>query len=432
MKEISKKAKRKRIKVSFFGNFGKGNLGNESTLEAILWNLRRHLPDAEVSCICTGPEAVATTYKIAAVQMRGILFKPGLLRSHPVARFLRKLLIGIPSEAYRWVEAFRALKGTDMLVVPGTQFLSDNLTAPFGWPYLALKWSITAKIRGCKLLYVSVGVGPLRRALSRFFVKSALLLADYRSYRDDLSRQYLRGIGFDTTNDPVYPDLAFSLPLPAILQGSHDNAGKPIVAVGVKDYQGQYGLQPQRSRADADNIYREFIDKTAAFVAWLLEHKYTVRVVIGDASYDPQVRADLGRLLNERKVKSADLQVIDEPIESLEKLVSELATSDIVVSPRFHNVILSMLLNKPVIALAYHQKFSALMEGVGLAKYNLHIDHLEAEMLIERFIELERKSAELKERICRKMEEYRTVLDEQYRVIFSDLRREQSYMRGDL
>src|SRR2546422_2018913 len=103
-----------------------------------------------------------------------------------------------------------------MLIVPGTQFLSDNLTGPFGWPYMAFKWSVTAKLRRCKLLFVSVGGGPLRHPLSRVFVKSALLLADYRSYPDDSSRQYMRRIGFHPTNYPVYPHLTFTLPTPTI------------------------------------------------------------------------------------------------------------------------------------------------------------------------------------------------------------------------
>ena len=217
-----------------------------------------------------------------------------------------------------------------MLIVPGTQFLSDNLSGPFGWPYLAFKWSVTAKLRGCKLLFVSVGVGPLRHRLTRVFVKSALLLADFRSYRDDFSRQYMRHIGFDATNDPVYPDLAFSLPTPTIPQGRQINRGQPVIAVGVKNYRGQYG--PTRLQHHADDIYRRYIDMVTTLVAWLLEHTYTVRLVFGDMSYDPPVLADLRKSLQERAVKYENHQLLDEPIKSQEALVLQLATCDIVVS----------------------------------------------------------------------------------------------------
>src|SRR5260370_36934866 len=61
--------------VSFFGHFGLGNFGNESTLQAILYHRRRHLPNAEVRCICTGPEATATTHNITAVPLSRIVVK---------------------------------------------------------------------------------------------------------------------------------------------------------------------------------------------------------------------------------------------------------------------------------------------------------------------------------------------------------------------
>jgi polysaccharide pyruvyl transferase WcaK-like protein len=66
--------------------------------------------------------------------------------------------------------------------------------------------TVIGKLCRCKLLFVSVGGGPIRHPLSRCFVKAALALADYRSYRDASSKDHL-----EATNDVVYPDLAFSL-----------------------------------------------------------------------------------------------------------------------------------------------------------------------------------------------------------------------------
>ena len=120
--------------------------------------------------------------------------------------------MGVPSELYRWLKAIRTLRGTDMLIVPGTGLLTDAYGL-FSWgPYNMFKWSFVAKLCRCKLLFVSVGAGPIYTALGRYFVKSALALADFRSYRDASTVQYVRGIGFRANNDSVYPDLAFSLP----------------------------------------------------------------------------------------------------------------------------------------------------------------------------------------------------------------------------
>ena len=46
--------------------------------------------------------------------------------------------------------ATHAIVRTDALVVPGTGFLTDAATGPFGWPYDIFKWSLLAKLCGCK------------------------------------------------------------------------------------------------------------------------------------------------------------------------------------------------------------------------------------------------------------------------------------------
>ena len=90
-----------------------------------------------------------------------------------------------------------------------TASLTGALTAMF-------KWVLMAKLRGCRVLIVSVGAGPINRTLGRVLVKAIFSLADYRSFRDDASRDYLTGIGFQVERDPVYPDLVFSLPEPML------------------------------------------------------------------------------------------------------------------------------------------------------------------------------------------------------------------------
>src|ERR1700733_5259765 len=95
-------------KIVFFGHFGAGNLGNEATLQAILHNLRRLVPDAAFMCICTYPAPVASAYNITAVQSRRFIVKPGSL-PNPLARLAPKLVIGIPSELYRWLKGFNTL-----------------------------------------------------------------------------------------------------------------------------------------------------------------------------------------------------------------------------------------------------------------------------------------------------------------------------------
>ena len=113
-----------------------------------------------------------------------------------------------------------------------------------------------------------------------------------------------------------------------------------------------------------------------------------------------------------------DGQIIDEPVSSVEDLVAQLANTDIVVGTRFHNVLLALMLDKPVIALSYHEKIASLMAGMGLADYCMNADRLDVDALVERFLELERNSGTVKAAIGRRVEQYRKALDEQYAQIF--------------
>src|SRR5215472_16841792 len=56
----------KPARISFYGNFGAGNLGNESTLRAVIEQILRRWPDAQLLCFCTNPQDVRTRHNIAA------------------------------------------------------------------------------------------------------------------------------------------------------------------------------------------------------------------------------------------------------------------------------------------------------------------------------------------------------------------------------
>jgi polysaccharide pyruvyl transferase WcaK-like protein len=230
------------------------------------------------------------------------------------------------------------------------------------------------------------------------------------------SKEYLEAVGFDTERDRVYPDLAFSLPRHVIPVCGDFSGQRPVIGVGLKDYYGEHGL---RRRGEDD--YHKYLGKTADFVTWLLANNYSVRVLMGDAVYDGRVKEDLIELLEKRGVNCNDGRVLDEPVSSVEQLLTQLAATDVVVSPRFHNIILALMLNKPVISLSYHEKFSSLMADMGLPEYCQHLDHLDVGKLSAQLQKLERDTISLTSCVKRKTEEYRRALDEQYSLILNEI-----------
>jgi polysaccharide pyruvyl transferase WcaK-like protein len=402
-----------RRKVMLFGVFGAGNLGNECTLQALLWNLGRYLPNAEITCICSEPDETASTYSISAVPIREVVFKIWPQVSNRWVGLLRKVLIAIPTEVCRWYRAARTLRGNGMLVMTGTGMLGDFGISALGLHYDILRWSIVAKLCRIKLVFLSVGVGPIRQPLSRCFVRLALRLADYRSYRDSFSRDYLQRIGFETNGDAVYPDLAFSLPK-AVIPGTHKHNGQgTVIGVGVMTYQNR------RSTLDSDDtIYRAYVAKVAVFVSWLLRHNYTVRLLIGDARYDNRVRHDLRGLLEGIGFRYEDGNIIDEPATSFSEVLSQLAATDVVVASRFHNVLLALMVTKLVVAVSYHEKVDSLMTGFGLLEFCQDIERVDIDKLIGQVTALETSAKRLRPQIERRTEVYRMALDEQYDRVF--------------
>jgi polysaccharide pyruvyl transferase WcaK-like protein len=425
-----------RQKIALFGCFGMGNLGNEATLQAMVYNLRRRLPNVEISCICPAPENMAPEYNISAVPIRARFpgwktcvssknDQPSRRSSGRVSgtavdrlRLLKVLgrsraalrLFAYPFlEGYRLFEGIGRLRQSNLLIMTGTGMLGDYAITPFGLHYDIVRWTVIAKLCGCKVLFVSVGGGPIRHPLSRWFVKVALAFAEYVSYRDASSKDYLKAIGVDVKDHPVYPDLAFGLPRTAVPANQDLRGQRAVIGVGVMNYHNRFGRS-----GDDETIYREYLGRVASFVSGLLQLRYSVRILIGDFVWDRHVGQDVRRALEERGLKYEGSKIIDEPTVSVVQLLTQLSSVDVVVSSRFHNLVLALMLGKPAMAISYHEKFQPLMNAVGLEGYCHDIEHIDVDELIVKVVKLQENAPAIKVRIAQETEDYRRALDEQY------------------
>jgi polysaccharide pyruvyl transferase WcaK-like protein len=411
-KEVKMKERsQRRKKIAFFGHFDSTNFGNESSLQAILYNLRSFQPDAEVICICTGPKAANAAYNIEAIPIAERFIESWVPRSL-LARAVCWIFIALPTEALRWGKGLAKLRQIDMLIVPGTGLLTDAYGLLNWGPYTLFRWSLIAKIARCKLLLVSVGAGPLYSMFGRWLVKLILSLADFRSYRDNSTRQYLTSIGFRADTDRVYPDLAFSLPESLIPHQDTKKNRRSVVGIGVMGYAGKYSVERPRERE-----YISYLNNLVRFAEWLLVQEYDVRLLIGDLC-DTHAREEFRGLLRKRISANYQERLVDQPIDSVENLLSQIVETDFVVATRFHNVLLSLLCYKPVISISFHHKCESLMRGMGLSEYCLNINNLTSDQLVRLFRDLERNNDTIKPSIRAKTAEFRKALDEQYELVF--------------
>ena len=153
---------------------------------------------------------------------------------------------------------------------------------------------------------------------------------------------------------------------------------------------------------------------------WLLAREYDVRLLSGDLA-DAQARHEFRALLGERLSACDQSRIIDEPISSVEEILSQIAATDIIVATRFHNVVMALVCEKPVISISFHHKCESLMSAMGLAEYCLDINALQADKLIEKICDLEKNHDKVKALISEKTRAAREALDEQYELIFNDM-----------
>jgi polysaccharide pyruvyl transferase WcaK-like protein len=269
-----------------------------------------------------------------------------------------------------------------------------------------------AKLRGSRLLFVSVGAGPIHSTLGRLLAKAVLSIADYRSYRDTSSMKYLQSIGFRTKDDRVYPDLVFGLPEAALPPAEDRRRRRPVVGLGLRSDSGKYGLA-----SPSGDTYIGYLESLAVFVGWLLEHDYDVKLLLGDG--DTEVIPEFKTVLRGRLGSFDENRVGYEETTSFEELLAQLSETAVVVATRFHNVVLSLLMNKPVIAISFHHKCESLMREMGVSEYCHDITHMDADALIRQFEKLVQNADDVRQAVEHGVEESRRALDEQYDLLFA-------------
>lgn len=394
-----------------FGHFGVNNFGNDSTMEAMLHNIKKLQPSAEVTCVCTGPKVIAERFGIQTLPVDVSEFSRGNLHTNRLFHIINR----IADEVVFWFTRINWFRSVDQFAVVGTGALDDMAVHPWNAPYDLFKWCLAAKLGRTKLIFISVGAGPIKNRISRALMITALRFADYRSYRDEASMLYLRNIGFDTSGDCIYPDLVFSFPVTEPELNLANETGPKTVGLGVIGY---YGWRHDLD--SGEEIYQSYVAKLKKFVKWLLEHGYVIRLLIGNLGVDQRPVDDL--LVFVRKEGQADWRnrIISEKIDDVNELFQQIEQTDIVVASRFHNVLCALMMGRPVISIGYHEKNDDLMTEMGLQSYCQHIERFKPESLIQQFQSLTLDGNQASQRIQTKCAQYRKLLDEQYRIILGD------------
>jgi polysaccharide pyruvyl transferase WcaK-like protein len=416
--------------IGIIGHVGNSNLGDEAIIAALIENMRSRVPECDFVAFTTRPDDTATRHGVSAFPLRRMnsatapppavgqannvvsaasRLRSAIRRVPPLFHTLKLAINMVGSvrgallEIVFLVRSYRRLSRVSLLVIAGSQQLSDAVGGCWGFPYTVFKWSLLARVRGIPVAIVSVGAGPLISTLSRWFVRRTVWMAEYRSYRDDVSRTTVRDLGIQDPGD-VVGDLAFSLP-------SEDNRATPLsdtVVINPMPFVWQdYDERTER------RLYERYIVTLASFIVWLRERGYAVRLVPTQLRTDPIAIDDVERRVHELRPDASD-RVRVAHVATLTDLLAILNSVRFVVATRFHGAVLACYAARPVLALAYHPKTYDLMAQVGQPQCALPAQDLRLESLQAAFIDLETRADRVAEGIAAHVQQVRQKLAGQY------------------
>jgi polysaccharide pyruvyl transferase WcaK-like protein len=430
-------------KIGILHHAGGSNLGDEASISAVIQNITRRWPGAALSGISMNPEDTRSRHKIPAYPMRRRLWNSPAQNDSPahnavstkqkakaalsrypfllsLLRALNLVVVTVPmafcGEVAFLLKSFRIMRSLDLLVISGGgQFVesSSDIAIVFGgpwqFPYTMFKWMLLARFAHVKCIALNVGVGPVIRPASKWFVRQALFFADYASFRDEESRTLVRRIGFKGQTH-VFPDNAYSLDTaPWKINPVRARArNKAIVGLAPMAY-GDPRLSPHHDPI----LYNSFIQQLGMLGSWLIESGYRLTLFCTDISLDPPALVDVQKIIRGRTGSLCHVHQ-----GTTEELLQNMSSMDYVVACRFHAVVLAHLLNIPVLAIAHHPKITALMNDLGLAEYCVDIGNRDLGELTDRFSSLVTNRDRIKNRMAERLALYKGRLSVQFDELF--------------
>jgi polysaccharide pyruvyl transferase WcaK-like protein len=332
---------------------------------------------------------------------------PGLRGAINAGRRAARLIAELPGEiGFLW-RCFAALRGIDRLIIAGGGQLGDYFGGPWGYPLGIFRWCALARTAGARVAFVSVGAEPIRSPISRWLLRRALALADYRSFRDEGSRLLMERIGVPG-DQRVCPDLVHGLRLPAAAPPVRAGAGLTVGINPVPFFDARYWTE----RDDA--VYHHYVSALADFASWLIRRGHRVLFFPTQVHADPPVIHDIELMMKRTAGGWNEDRVLQPLVTDFDSLSAALGMVDVAVASRFHGIIFSILLGTPVLALSYYRKIEDLMTDMGQGDFVLAIKDLDLDSLLRSFSQLEGRLDAVRRETTERRAQYQRALAQQY------------------
>lgn len=384
------------MNVGLLDHMGYGNLGDAATQDVVIENIRKRIPNVRLVAFSQVPDDTVRRHgvpcypiswsnpplannensEVSKVSHQSTL--KSALKQTPFIYRWTKRFVDLLREARSWVRSYRILRDLDVLIISGGGQLTD-LYGPWSHAYSIFKFSLLTKIAGKRLFFLSVGAGPLKHSVSRFFANWAVRLADYRSFRDNDSQELMQSLGV-TAETHVVPDAVYGLDVTHLSRRASPHPSMPVVGINPM------GFCDPRVWPRKDSVaYQEYLDKIVRFSIWLLKSGYDLRIFSTDMITDRFAIEDLKSQLSSTFSTERLAEIFPRTGETVSNVLRDMSDFDYVVTSKFHGIIFSQVLGKPVISLSYGKKMDSAMQVVGQGRFNAKIEGFDLDWLIRGF-----------------------------------------------
>ena len=317
--------------IMLCGYYGRHNLGDDLSLEALVNNLKNECD------IKNGVVITADT-------------KSNYGGLTPVHRF-------------NIIKILRLMKKTKMFILGSGSILQDATSSRSMVYYLHV---LSHALKRCpKTMLYSNGIGPIKRKRHRKTTAKLLNAVDHIAVRDNGSREFLQKIGV-TNNITVTADETFT--------------------INKADFKSEYPLQKNKRYLFVNlrnfNISEQFLCEFAQFLQNVCkQHALTPLLVPIHFKQDLDTLCRLSQKLEIENV------LISQKLDHY-KTLSILSQCEAAVSERLHAVIFSSIFGIPFMAINYDPKVLALCNETNMQEYMVSLDGFDKDTATDTFEKL--------------------------------------------
>jgi polysaccharide pyruvyl transferase WcaK-like protein len=270
---------------------------------------------------------------------------------------------------YHWIQWIKVIRGTRVLVLGGGGLFQDYGSSQ-GIPMGLAMIQMLFWIAGRPCVWYSIGVGPLTTVQGRFFTRIAAILSSRLTVRDSQSAKLLK-TSFSIHNTvKVTTDAAWDLPIREMISFPKVHQ-HPIITIGMSGF-GFYNIVYYDKKHNNRLVY-----SYSDLIATCLSRGYKVKLLCMDNKQDWSFWSEVRAIVPSHGKQLEIIRTIN-----LSDMLHTMSTLDVLLTMRFHSVILGAMMGVPLGIIAYHPKVQSLTKSMQHEQYTLSLSDVSGSKLV--------------------------------------------------